>query len=143
VDNEKNTRNFDIVYSNKIKAGKRRTYFFDVRQTKGEDYYITLTESTKRPDGSYEKHKIFLYKEDFNRFMTALGDTLNHIKTELMPDYDYDEFTRRAEEYDRLNAGSIVQSDTPTPSLTPPPKKEKDALPPKNEYKMDEDDMSW
>jgi Protein of unknown function (DUF3276) len=137
VDNEKNTRNFDIVYSNKIKAGKRRTYFFDVRQTKSEDYYLTITESTKRSDGSYEKHKLFLYKEDFNRFIAALGDTLNHVKTELMPDYDYDEFTRRAEEYERLNnIGTPETNAQPTilPEPTPPLTKR---------YKMDEDDMSW
>jgi Protein of unknown function (DUF3276) len=141
VDNEKNTRNFDIVYSNKIKAGKRRTYFFDVRQTKSEDYYLTLTESTKRSDGSYEKHKLFLYKEDFNRFVAALGDTLNHIKTELMPDYDYDEFTRRAEEYERLNNGT---PNDPMPPTNAPLTKDKDLTPPPSQkYKMDEDDMSW
>jgi Protein of unknown function (DUF3276) len=138
VDNEKNTRNFDIAYSNKIKAGKRRTYFFDVRQTKSEDYYLTITESTKRSDGGYEKHKLFLYKEDFNRFVAALGDTLNHVKTELMPDYDYDEFTRRAEEYERLN--NVGTSETnPQPPITSEP-----TPPPANKrYKMDEDDMSW
>ncbi len=91
----------ESVYSNKVKAGKRRTYFFDVRKTKGEDFYLTITESTKRFDSDrYERHKIFLYKEDFNRFMDGLTDTVNHVKTELMPDYDYDEFTRRHQEYE-------------------------------------------
>ena len=96
-----NQRRFESVYSKKVRAGKRRTYFFDVRKTKGDDYYLTLTESTKKfnSDG-YERHKIFLYKEDFNRFMAGLEDTLNHIKTELMPDYDYDEYTRRHEEWE-------------------------------------------
>jgi len=89
------------VYSNKVRAGKRRTYFFDVRQTKGDDYYLTLTESTKRfNDDGYERHKIFLYKEDFNRFLAGLEDAVNHVKTELMPDYDYDEYTRRHEEWE-------------------------------------------
>jgi hypothetical protein len=67
-----------IVFTlQKIKAGKRRTYFFDVRRTKGEDFYITLTESTKKfnSDG-YERHKIFLYKEDFNRFLAQLQKLL-------------------------------------------------------------------
>ncbi len=101
MDNENNQRRFESVYSNKVRAGKRRTYFFDVRQTKGDDYYLTLTESTKRfNDDGYERHKIFLYKEDFNRFLSGLEDAVNHVKTELMPDYDYDEYTRRHEEWE-------------------------------------------
>ena len=84
-----------------MRAGKRRTYFFDVRKTKGEDYYLTLTESTRKFNGEgYERHKLFLYKEDFNRFVDHLQDVIDHVKTELMPDYDYDEYTRRHEEYE-------------------------------------------
>jgi len=91
----------ESVYSKKVRAGKRRTYFFDVRRTKGDDYYLTLTESTRRFNGEgYERHKIFLYKEDFNRFVDSLQDVVDHVKTELMPDYDYDEYTRRHEEYE-------------------------------------------
>jgi len=94
VDNDK--KKFESIYSVKVKAGKRRTYFVDVRQTKGNDYYLTITESTKRFDSNdYERHKIFLYKEDFNRFRDAVNDTINHIQTELMPDYDYDELRCR------------------------------------------------
>ncbi|MFT5648147.1 MAG: hypothetical protein ACI976_002843 [Aureispira sp.] len=93
---------FESVYSQKVKAGKRRTYFFDVRKTKGADYYVTITESTRRfEDDSYSRHKIFLYKEDFNRFVESLVDVVDHIKTELLPDYDYDEFTRRHEEREK------------------------------------------
>jgi len=73
----------------------------DVRQTKGEDYYITLTESTKKFSGDgYERHKIFLYKEDFNRFLGSLTETIDHIKTELLPEYDFDEYTKRNEEWE-------------------------------------------
>lgn len=87
------------MYSNKVKAGKRRTYFFDVQKTKGEDYYITLTESTRNfNDDGFKRHKIFLYKEDFNRFLLGLEDAINHVKEELLPDYDYEEFDRRHEE---------------------------------------------
>ena len=101
MDNERNQRRFESVFSRKVRAGRRRTYFFDVRKTKGEDFYLTLTESTRRFNGDgYERHKIFLYKEDFNRFLACLEETLDHIKTELMPDYDYDEFTRRHEEWE-------------------------------------------
>ena len=82
------------IFSKKIRAGKR-TYFFDVKATKGNDYFITITESKKKfDDGSFVKHKIFLYKEDFNKFIEALTDTVNHVKTDLMPDYDYDETAR-------------------------------------------------
>ena len=99
MENENHSKKFDSVYSNRVRAGRRRTYFFDVKQTKGDDYYITLTESTKRFDGDgYERHKIFLYKEDFNRFLEGLEETINHIKQELMPDYDYDEYSRRNKE---------------------------------------------
>lgn len=77
-------------YSRKLKAGKRRTYFFDVRDTKQGDFYLTITESKKKFEGDgYESHKVFLYKEDFKKFVEALNDTISHIK-ELMPDFDYD-----------------------------------------------------
>ena len=101
MDNERNPRRFESVFSRKVRAGKRRTYFFDVRRTKGDDYYLTLTESTKKFNGDgYERHKLFLYKEDFNRFLDGLEEVINYVKEELMPDYDYDEFTRRHEEYE-------------------------------------------
>lgn len=94
-------RRFESVFSKKVNAGKRRTYFFDVRQTKGDDFYLTLTESTKRFNGEgYERHKIFLYKEDFNRFLTNLEEVITYVKTELMPNYDYEEFDRLHEEWE-------------------------------------------
>lgn len=94
-------RRFESVFSKKVRAGKRRTYFFDVRRTKGDDYYLTLTESTKKFHGNgYERHKIFLYKEDFNRFKDSLEEAINYVKTELMPDYDYEEFDRRQAEWE-------------------------------------------
>jgi len=94
----------DPVYSNKVRAGRRRTYFFDVRKTKGDDYFVTLTESTRRSDDSgFNRHKIFLYKEDFNRFLEGLEDSINHIKKNLMPDYDYAEFDKKHEEWDKQN----------------------------------------
>ena len=83
----------DSVYSKRIRAGKRRTYFFDVRETRGNDYYLTITESRKRfDDNGYDRHKIFLYKEDFNKFIKALGETVDYVKTDLMPDFDFDAF---------------------------------------------------
>jgi len=91
-DNKSNGR--EEIYSSKVKAGKR-TYFFDVKSTRSNDYYLTITESKKRfkEDGfTYEKHKIFLYKEDFNKFMEALNNTVNHVKNELMPHVDFSQF---------------------------------------------------
>jgi len=122
-----NDKKFESVYSTKVRAGKRRTYFFDVRQTKGEDYYITMTESTKRFDGNgYERHKIFLYKEDFNRFMSNLNDTIEHVKTELMPEFDYELYERRQLEWEeKLASGEITRDYDPskkeeTPSTSTP-----------------------
>jgi hypothetical protein len=110
-DIERDAKRFESVYSKKVRAGKRRTYFFDVRRTKGEDFYLTLTESTKRINGGYERHKVFLYKEDFNRFVEALQEVVDHIKTELMPQYDYDEFARRQDEYEKRIAAEAEGGD--------------------------------
>ena len=78
---EKNYR--DDIYSNAVRAGKR-TYFFDVRSTRGNDLYLTITESKRRyaDDGKfhYEKHKLFLYKEDFEKFADGLGEAIEKIK---------------------------------------------------------------
>ncbi len=68
------------VFSKKVRAGKR-TYFFDVKATRAGDYYLTLTESKKRlEDGSFVKHKIFLYKEDFEKFNEGLLEAIDYIK---------------------------------------------------------------
>lgn len=79
----------DEVYTKKIKAG-RRTYFFDIKQTKGDEYYITITESRKKtnPDGSmsYDKSKVYLYKEDMMKFSDGLGEVINFIKASK-PEY--------------------------------------------------------
>lgn len=84
-------RNNDSIFSKRLKAGKRRTYFFDVKTTRGNDYFLTITESKKRfNDNGYDRHKVFLYKEDFNKFLNALTETINYVKTELMPDFDFD-----------------------------------------------------
>jgi hypothetical protein len=96
----------DSVYSKRVKAGKRRTYFFDVRATRGNDFYLTITESRKRfNDDGYDRHKIFLYKEDFNKFVKGLCETVDYAKTELMPDYDFDAFNH---EYDNEQEMDVV-----------------------------------
>lgn len=79
---DQDTQDRDELYANAVRAGKR-TYFFDVRATRSNDYYLTITESKKRTfdDGSvqYQKHKIFLYKEDFEKFSEALGEAFQRI----------------------------------------------------------------
>jgi hypothetical protein len=90
---ENNDKKMESVYSKRIRAGKRRTYFFDVRATRGNDYFLTITESRKRfNEDGYDRHKIFLYKEDFNKFIKALGEAIDYVKTELMPNFDFDAF---------------------------------------------------
>ena len=102
---ENNDKKMESVYSKRVKAGKRRTYFFDVRETRGNDFFLTITESRKKFDSEgYDRHKIFLYKEDFNKFVKGLSEAVDHVKTELMPDFDFDAFSH--EDYDEENGGS-------------------------------------
>lgn len=108
-ENKNNGR--DEIFSEKVKAGKR-TYFFDVKSTRSNDYYLTITESKKRfnkdDEGfTFEKHKIFLYKEDFNKFIEALMSTVNHVKEELMPEVDFTQF-----EHAREHEGQPRTADT-------------------------------
>ena len=80
------------VFSKPVRAGKR-TYFFDVKATRGGDYYLTITESKRKVerDGSftYDKHKIFLYKEDFEKFSEGLADVVDYIRRNgTKPDFN-------------------------------------------------------
>jgi hypothetical protein len=103
-ENRGDNRN-ESLYSKRIKAGKRRTYFFDVRSTRGNDYFITITESKKRfDDNGYDRHKMFLYKEDFNKFLAGLTETINYVKTDLMPDFDFDAFNHDQENEEGMPA---------------------------------------
>ena len=119
------------IFSKKVKAGKR-TYFFDIKSTRGNDYYLTITESKRRMDGdnfSYEKHKIFLYKEDFNRFVASLNEVVDHVKNDLMPDFDYEEFDRRQAEWESQNREEEDDDDRQDDS--------------KNVKNDSEDDVNW
>lgn len=104
-------RNNESLYSKRIKAGKRRTYFFDVRSTRGNDYFITITESKKRfDDNGYDRHKMFLYKEDFNKFVNALSETVNYVKTDLMPDFDFDAYNHDNENEEGMPMAATVEA---------------------------------
>lgn len=92
------------IYSKAVRAGKR-TYFFDVKATRNNDYYLTITESKKKFDDNgsqnFEKHKIFLYKEDFEKFSEGLEEVVAYIKAALggeipMPD----ESQKKRDEFD-------------------------------------------
>ena len=77
------TEKKEEVFSRRVRAGKR-TYFFDVKATKSEkDFYITITESKKIAEDEFKKHKIFLYKEDFEKFADALAEAVDFVHDEL------------------------------------------------------------
>jgi Protein of unknown function (DUF3276) len=136
------------IFSERVRAGKR-TYFFDVKATRSNDYYLTITESKRRykDDGyTYEKHKIFLYKEDFNKFLKGLNATVDHVKEELLPEVDFDKFDREREEY--FNAkenGSSVSSDTESATLKTEEVSETDvdATTEKEETTTVENELKW
>lgn len=126
---ENNDKKMESVYSTRIRAGKRRTYFFDVRATRGNDYFLTITESRKRFDNNgYDRHKIFLYKEDFNKFIKALGEAVDFVKTDLMPDFDFDAFNHEYPEGEgdgenyapEHNETNLVAETESTPVVTEP-----------------------
>lgn len=104
------TEKKEEVFSKVIRAGKR-TYFFDVKSTRRNDYYLTITESIKRFDENgdihFEKHKIFLYQEDFDKFMEGLTDALTFIDTEG----EITEFDRESDSVDVVDevVNEVVQ----------------------------------
>src|SRR5579871_3743456 len=106
----------ESVYSKRIRAGKRRTYFFDVRATRSNDYYLTITESRKKfNEDGYDRHKIFLYKEDFNKFIKALTEAIDYVKTDLMPDFDFDAYNHdnvEGEHHHHENGSTVATAAT-------------------------------
>lgn len=92
---ERDSSKREDIFSKPVRAGKR-TYFFDVKSTRGDDFYLTITESKRRMDGngkfSYDKHKLFLYKEDFDKFAEGLADAIAFIKNEKGEDYGREEY---------------------------------------------------
>ena len=106
-----NDRRFDHddadeqIFTKAVRAGKR-TYFFDVKATRGDDYFLTITESRKRmnPDGTatFSRHQMYLYKEDFAKFMDGLTETIDYVK-QYKPEY-FNEQEQRAidEEFEKL-----------------------------------------
>ena len=96
MDNEK----IEDVYSRKIRAGKR-SYFFDVKLSRKNLYYLTITESIRQMNtNEYKKHRVVVYPEDFNKFLEATQEVIDRIKTKYMPDYDYKKFDESFENFE-------------------------------------------
>lgn len=154
MDQENRNQN-DSVFSRKIRAGRRRTYFFDVKTTKANDYYLTITESKKRMDNNgYERHKVFIYKEDFNKFLAEMTESVNYIKSQ-MPDFDFDSFSHEYEQDDKHsdyhektnhsteNSTTDEMKETPEPESKQEDTKE-DNTPPENTPDHDNhEDLKW
>lgn len=114
----------DEIYSKSVRAGKR-TYFFDVKSTRGGDYYLTITESKKRfqQDGSFhfEKHKLFLYKEDFEKFNDGFVDVVSKIQ--------------------ELNSGNQSDDDDDSPAENSAPSENESSSENNNFKEVDFDDL--
>lgn len=111
MDGFENNERRDEIFSRAVRAGKR-TYFFDVKATRGDDYYLTVTESKKRfnEDGRYffEKHKLFLYKEDFIKFTDGLNEAIEFIRAEKG---EFEE-ARPTEETEGATAENTLEKET-------------------------------
>lgn len=107
----------EIVYSRSVKAGKR-IYYLDVRKARNEDLYLCITESKRRQAGeeeqpSFEKHKLFLYKEDFARFSEGLNDVINFVKDQLGEIEERQEWKREEEPQNDAEAKENSAEDEP------------------------------
>lgn len=104
----------DDIFSKAVRAGKR-TYFFDVKATRGNDLYLTITESKKRfhdnGDQSFEKHKIFLYKEDFEKFADGLIEAIEKIKHLREGDNEYIDPLQETEEENVVDGNRFTRSE--------------------------------
>lgn len=105
------------VYSKSVRAGER-TYFFDVKHTRGDDYYVRVTESKRRIDSKgkfvYDKHKLFIYKEDFEKFANGLEDVFAFIRSEKGNNYGIVEQEHRTSLEDEIPDASPERKDSAT-----------------------------
>ncbi len=122
-DLENKDREREEIFSRAVRAGKR-TYFFDVKATVGEEYYLTITESKRRFNNEqgkffYEKHKLFLYKEDFEKFNNGLSDAIEFIKTGKAPVRPVTELEEVIEETDLKLKHTNIEFEDLTPEAEP------------------------
>lgn len=91
-----------------------------MKATRANDYYLTITESRKRFDNNgYDRHKIFLYKEDFNKFLKALNEAVDYVKTELMPDFNFDAYNHDEAPAEQESAEVSVEAAAPVETPEP------------------------
>ncbi len=119
VDNKEENRSSDSkfnqeIHSKVVRAGKR-TYFFDVKSTRNEEYYLTITESKKKFEDNgnfhYEKHKIFLYKEDFEKFTECLQEIIDFINENKLEEVEGEQRTKPVAEDEPVADYSNVEFD--------------------------------
>ena len=96
---DNNEKKFVPVYERKVRAGKKRTYFFDIKESRNSGFSLVITESRKRfDDRGYDRTSIYVYQEDINKFTKGLVEAVDFIKTELLPDYNFDQYDNEYEE---------------------------------------------
>ena len=96
---DNNEKKFVPVYERKVRAGKKRTYFFDIKEARNSGFSLVITESRKRfDDRGYDRTSIYVYQEDINKFTKGLVEAVDFIKTELLPDYNFDQYDNEYEE---------------------------------------------
>ena len=108
---ENNDNKLVTAYSQKVRAGKKRTYFFDIKEARNNTYSLIITESRKRfDDRGFDRSSIYVYQEDINKFAKGLAEAVDYIKTELLPNYDFDEFSNDYEDNNEVaNPLPVVQ----------------------------------
>ena len=100
---ENNDKKMKPAYSQKVRAGKKRTYFFDIRETRNNTYSLIITESRKRfDDRGFDRSSIYVYQEDINKFVKGMEEAVLYIKTELLPNYDFDEYSNDYDEQEYI-----------------------------------------
>ena len=109
---DNNEKKFVPVYEKKVRAGKKRTYFFDIKETRNNSYSLIITESRKRfDDRGYDRSSIYVYQEDINKFAKGVAEAIDFIKTELLPDYNFDQYDN---DYEENGEGYIPQAPVET-----------------------------
>ena len=109
---DNNEKKFVPVYEKKVRAGKKRTYFFDIKETRNNSYSLIITESRKRfDDRGYDRSSIYIYQEDINKFAKGVAEAIDFIKTELLPDYNFDQYDN---DYEENGEGYIPQAPVET-----------------------------
>jgi hypothetical protein len=99
---DNNEKKFEPVYEKKVRAGKKRTYFFDIKEARNNGFSLVITESRKRfDDRGFDRTSIYIFQEDINKFTKGFLDAVTFIKTELLPDYNFEQYDNEFEEWEK------------------------------------------